>query len=149
MSFYFLRADVPANFGEVVYDDSYDPPRVVTAHFEFAYPVERELMKSNSGAYAVTRPLADALAQSGLNGYEFGPITTSISSLVEDPGSIVIPPLFGLVITGRAFADDFGIKGYGRLIASERAAAFLFERDEILRQYSSRLDENGDVVVEL
>ncbi|MFD6394304.1 hypothetical protein [Nocardia sp. NPDC060259] len=149
MSFYFLRADVPANFGEVVYDDSYDPPRVVTAHFEFAYPVERELMKSNSGAYAVTTPLADALAQSGLNGYEFGPITTSISSLVEDPAGFVIPPLLGLVVTGRAFVDDFGIKGRSKLIASERAAAFLFERDETLRQYSSKLDENDEIVVDL
>lgn len=64
-------------------------------------------MKSYSGAYAVTKPLADVLAQSGSNGYEFGPVTTSISSLVEDPEGFVIPPLLGLVITGRAFIDDF------------------------------------------
>ncbi|MFD6393579.1 hypothetical protein [Nocardia sp. NPDC060259] len=149
MSFYLVTPDVPADFGEVVYDDSYDPPRVVSAHFEFSYPVERELMKSYSGAYAVTKPLADALAQSGLNGYEFGPVTTSISSLVEDPEGFVIPPLFGLIITGRAFVDDFGIQGHSKLIGSERAAKFLFDRDEILRRYSSQLDENGEIIINL
>ncbi|TQM29854.1 hypothetical protein [Nocardia bhagyanarayanae] len=149
MSFYLLRPDVPADFGEVVYDDSVTPRRVVSAHFEFAYPVERELMKSYSGAYAVTKPLADALAESDLNGSEFGPVTTSISSLVEDPEDFDIPPLFGLIITGRAFVDDFGIKGRSKLIASQRAAEFLFARDEILREYSSRLDENGEIIIDL
>ncbi|WP_431971565.1 hypothetical protein [Nocardia sp. bgisy134] len=84
-----------------------------------------------------------------MNGYEFGPVTTSISSLVEDSEGFVIPPLFGLVITGRAFVDDFGIKGRSKLIASQQAAEFLFDRDEILREYSSGLDENGEIIIGL
>ncbi|MGV9610884.1 hypothetical protein [Nocardia xishanensis] len=85
----------------------------------------------------------------GSNGYEFGPVTTSISSLVEDSEDFVIPPLSGLVITGRVFVDDFSMRGRSKLIASGRAAEFLFARDEIFREYSSRLDESGEIIIDL
>ncbi|MFD6393578.1 hypothetical protein [Nocardia sp. NPDC060259] len=148
MTFYLINPDVPADFGQVSRDSSYDPPRVVSAHFEFYYPVDSELITSYSGAYAVTKPLADALAANDLTGYEFGPVTTSISALVEDPGGIVIPPLFGLTITGRAFVDDFGIQGLSKLIASERAAEFLWNRDARLRDGANRLDKDGNMILD-
>ncbi|MGV9610883.1 hypothetical protein [Nocardia xishanensis] len=146
MTFYLIDPEIPAGFGEVSRDSNSDPPRVVSAHFEFHFPVEGELITSYSGAYAVTQPLADALAGSDLTGYEFGPVTTSISALVEDPGGLVIPRLLGLIITGRAFVDDFGIQGHSNLIASERAAEFLWNRDARLRDEANRLDEDGNII---
>ncbi|TQM29855.1 hypothetical protein [Nocardia bhagyanarayanae] len=148
MTFYLINPEVPADFGQVSRDSSYDPPRVVSAHFEFYYPVDSELITSYSGAYAVTKPLADALTESDLTGYEFGPVTTSISALVEDPDRIIIPPLTGLVITGRAFSDDFGIQGRSKLIASERAAEFLWNRDARIRDGANKLDKDGNIVLD-
>ncbi|WP_431971566.1 hypothetical protein [Nocardia sp. bgisy134] len=148
MTFYLIDPEIPADFGQVSRDSSYDPPRVVSAHFEFHHPVDGELITSYSGAYAVTKPLADALAESELTGYEFGPVTASISALVEDPGGLVIPPLFGLIITGRAFIDDFGVQGHSNLIASERAAEFLWNRDARLRDWANRLDRDGNMILD-
>ncbi len=39
--------------------------------------------------------------------------------------------------------------GRSKLIASERAVEFFFDRDEILREYSSRLDGSGEIVIDL
>ncbi|MFB8281696.1 hypothetical protein [Nocardia colli] len=151
--FYRINPEAPADFGAVELDESFDPPRVVAANFEFAAPIREssEMIKSYGGAYAVTDSLAEALQSTDLTGYRFGPITTSVSATpyVEDTTTIRIPPLRGFVVTGEAFVDDFGIASKGGLIGSEKAARFLFARDPELEKVSFELDERGKVIFRL
>ncbi|MFI2478524.1 hypothetical protein [Nocardia xishanensis] len=39
--------------------------------------------------------------------------------------------------------------GRSKLIASQRATEFLFDRDEFLREYPSRLEEDGEIIIDL
>ncbi|WP_405181005.1 hypothetical protein OG225_07415 [Nocardia sp. NBC_01377] len=136
MKFYKIYPECPAGFEGVEWDESFDPPRQISAHLIFAAPVFAELITSYGGAFAVTEPLAEALAKSGLTGFQFGPLSGEISpDLSKDTPPFEIPALRGLVITGRALADDFGVKMLGLLILSERAVDFLTMRNESFGKY--------------
>ncbi|MGV9408585.1 hypothetical protein ACWDOP_01620 [Nocardia sp. NPDC003693] len=136
MLFYPVEPECPAGFGGVQWDKSFDPPRQISAHLVFEVPLQSDLMTSYGAAFAVTEPLAVDLAGTELTGFEFGPATGEVGrkGFYEIP-EFEIPPLRGLIVTGRACADDFGLAGEGQLILSERAVDFLTKRDKAFRQY--------------
>ena len=133
MKYYETNPECPAGFGGVVWDDSYVPPRQVSAHLTFAVPVRAELITSYGAAFAVTEPLADALLETDLTGFAFSPVSGTLHPDLEEDALFELPLLRGLVITGRAFQDDFGIEQQGLLILSERAVRFLDSRDPKFR----------------
>ncbi|MVU77100.1 hypothetical protein GPX89_07545 [Nocardia sp. ET3-3] len=107
---------------------------------DFVYSVRSEIITS-LGTYAVTIPLADALRDSGMTGFEFVPATTSIEDYVEDPQELDIPELYGMWITGTAFIDDFGLTPKGDLVLTQRAKELLTTRDPNLS--AEELDWTG------
>ncbi|MEU0540112.1 hypothetical protein ABZ319_09595 [Nocardia sp. NPDC005978] len=136
MKFYPVEPECPADFGGVEWDESFDPPRQVSAHLTFEVPLFSDLVTSYGGAFAVTEPLAAALEETDLTGFEFGPLTGEVSDKgYYDIPPFEIPPLRGLIVTGRACADDFGLARKGRLVLSERAVDFLTTRDAAFRDY--------------
>lgn len=135
VKFFETNPECPAGFGGVEWDDSFDPPRQISARLIFAVPVRAELITSYGAAFAVTEPLAAALSRTDLTGFAFGPASGSPRSDLEEDAWFEIPPLRGLVITGRAFLDDFGSRQQGLLILSERAVDFLESRDPKFRDY--------------
>ncbi|WP_216917512.1 hypothetical protein [Nocardia noduli] len=135
MKFYETNPECPAGFGGVEWDGRFDPPRQISAHLTFAVPVRAELITSYGAAFAVTEPLAEALSKTDLTGFEFGPVTSSLKPDIEDDSLFEVPPLRGLIITGKAFADDFGIEQQGLLILSEKAVELLTSRDSKFRNY--------------
>ncbi len=146
MKFYKLRPEVPANFHEGTWDNSFDPPRVTSAKLGFEFPLRSEIIKAR-GAYVVTTELADALRRTDFSGFRFGPVTeTVIEPWSEYADQIVIPPLECLIVVGNPLVDDFGLQRLNRLVVSERAARWLVARDPNLRESTAELDGQGNVI---
>ncbi|MFI7529481.1 hypothetical protein [Nocardia salmonicida] len=124
MKFYLVYLECPSETGEVEWDESFDPPRPISAHLLYDAPPISDLVTSRAGVHMVTVPLADALAATDLTGFEFAPSTSEAVPDVEMRGEYEIPPMRVLVITGRPFVDDFGPKQTG-IILSQRGVDFL------------------------
>ncbi|APA97842.1 hypothetical protein [Nocardia seriolae] len=145
MTLYTLNPDVPADHAEWVVDDTADPPQVTGARFEFVLPVISELLTSQSGLYAVTEPLAAALAASGMTGFSLVPAEGAPADYADNADAIVIPTFYGLYLHGEPGKDDFAHERGAPvgLVLSQRAADLLCERDPALSEMRWEVDETG------
>ncbi|MFB8282666.1 hypothetical protein [Nocardia colli] len=148
MTLYTLNPDVPADHAEWIEDPNSDPPRITGARFEFVLPVIGELLNSQSGLYAVTEPLAAALAATTMTGFTLVPATGEIADYAQDPETIVIPTFYGLYLHGEPGQADFAHRRgmpFG-MVLSQRAADFLCEREPKLAKTRWEIDETGLVL---
>ncbi|WP_306362212.1 hypothetical protein [Nocardia sp. CC227C] len=153
MAWFTLMPDVPADNADNTWDNTTDPPTLVSVVFSFVASVETELFSSGlGGIHGVTEPLAEALAATDFIGYRLVPATGERSIYYQDraeigggdvgPDPLTIPTtLFALEIHGRGGIDDFAETR--RLVLSERATDFLCARDPGLSALRGEIDETG------
>ncbi|WP_306358358.1 MULTISPECIES: hypothetical protein [unclassified Nocardia] len=153
MAWFTLTPEVPADNADKTWDNTTDPPTLVSVVFSFVASVGTELFSSGlGGIHGVTEPLAEALAETDFTGYRLVPATGERSIYYQDraevfgedvgPDPLTIPTtLFALEVNGRAGVDDFAQTR--RLVLSERATDFLCARDPGLSTLRGEVDETG------
>jgi hypothetical protein len=133
MNYYALGAEAAGDFGvnTIRGDVSDRPPKVTKFHFRLERFPNDDLLEALA-TYVVTEQLANALAQSGLTGFEICDVEVSVDEQFhvwqELHKDKKLPEYKWLKVVGRPGVDDFGmIQGACRLplVVSGRAFGIL------------------------
>lgn len=125
MKYYLVRPIVDVSQGEKTeYAPGSDHRKLASLHMVLEDWSGNDVVTTTPG-FAVTRRLADHLAQSDLSGFELKDMHLSVSengSRAMREKNALIPELVWLDITGAYTNDDFFFEpGRARLIVSDRA----------------------------
>jgi hypothetical protein len=131
MTHYKVGPIVDASQGDMTeFVPGFENQKLETFHMVLEDWNSNDIVTTSPG-FAVTRPLADRLAQSDLSGFELKDMYLSISEngtrAMREKGAL-IPELIWLDVDGAdGEADFFLTKTYPPLVVSERALALLQE----------------------
>jgi hypothetical protein len=123
--YFVVEPEVAGGWGDnTIADTDVHPPVVIHLHYEFEGWLGDELLESFP-CFVVTRKLAAAIEEAGLNGASFESVEISVSeNFKEAHPRVALPSFVRFVPTGKAGVGDFGISD-GRLVVSERALRIL------------------------
>lgn len=123
---YILEPEVAGGWGVgTIADISCHPPVVTKLIYEFDGWSGDDLLTSFP-CFIVTKPLADAIQSSSLNGYELAPVQVIKSDVFAElyPGR-ELPEFLWLKVNGAVGRNDFAINNHHRLVVSEAAFKLL------------------------
>ncbi|GGF17607.1 hypothetical protein [Williamsia phyllosphaerae] len=138
-SFFRLRPPAPIRLLTATWDRSHNPPRATSGHVALEYPVTSGIVVSRN-LYAVTDEMRDALMDSDLTGFAFGPLAVTRSHHLVGDGLACTSALHTLVLTGRACRSDIAPWRCDSLALSRRAARFFWKHDPALLAFTTSLD---------
>lgn len=141
MPSYELEPEVAGSLGPATCWDAAQK-QITRLDFEFDDWLGDDLVTSTPVVLATAR-LCDAIADAGLTGVEFAPVTVSRSELFAELHGGELPAWVWLRVTGRREVDDFWTEVRRDLVVSERALAVArrFSLDRCIVRPASRAQE--------